>query len=1018
MQQPWKSAPTVERHEDVFLARYARLRAWALQLTGNDRERAEDMVHDAYIQFTFTRPDLNAISNLDGYLYTMLRNLHLSQMRRFARLRHTPLQAVDYDSAEIGLRSADPSERIHLKDELWRVCNYGCARKDTSKAGSVLILRFFHGYYPGEIARVFRSTRASVEERLRVARGEAKQYLKDPKSLRFLRESTGQTSSPPKSAVTQTTDGLLVEIRRAIFDSRLGACLTYERLEKLYADDTASIIDHATLGHIVSCPKCLDGVNNILNMPLLSERFPTDTLGTDTRSKGGGGGGRGGDDEGGAGGGPASEGETQRCRKRAREVFEHRPSQLCISVNGYQIAAQKVGSELTEQTLSINVAEKLRFVEIFSEQDIRLLLVCVGESPKDEAYQRSTRIRLSDDRTLEATLSFSKSWPTLQVIYSDPLMGSESTALSNAPAEAGALPRLAPAEPSRTEEGDRHQRPERQGQLSAPARLWRSLINPGFWARPGTITAVVALISIGVFLFTRGRVPTADAADILRRSTLAEVTVAAKTEIVLHRTINLEERRPNGGELLARRRIEVWQSAAHGVRLRRVYDQQNKLLAGEWTKNDGTSTVYSRGTEPQSRTAPDVAAGAILETGELWRLEPSARNFNALVGRADAVAVEERASTYNLNYSAGVMGGAPSLVRATLTLNKSDLHATEQTLVVRQHGDEREYKFTETGVEQKAVETVSPSLFQPEPELTGRPGSEGGVGKKSGTADDYHRSGLPGTPPAGRVASPELEIEVTYLLNQIKANLGEQVAMTRTAGGAIRVEALVETERRKEEILRALGPILSNPAVDVEVSTVAEAVKRQQPGQSKPRDATVVREVEVANNRIPADPELRAYFSSRLVGEAVDEEIGRYANRVMNRSRQALLRASALKSLVGRFSPTAVRGLAAESQAKWRNMVREHALAYRREVAALKQELRAVFGGSGGDAGWAGGEANPGEAAGRLLRLSSANDEIVRSAFTISADVRTAAGIKSVQFWRTLAEAENLADAIQRAYQN
>ena len=44
------------------------------------------MVHDAYIQFTFTQPDLKAIGNLNGYLYTMLRNLHLSQVRRLERL--------------------------------------------------------------------------------------------------------------------------------------------------------------------------------------------------------------------------------------------------------------------------------------------------------------------------------------------------------------------------------------------------------------------------------------------------------------------------------------------------------------------------------------------------------------------------------------------------------------------------------------------------------------------------------------------------------------------------------------------------------------------------------------------------------------------------------------------------------------------------------------------------------------------------------------------------------------------
>jgi DNA-directed RNA polymerase specialized sigma24 family protein len=73
-------------HEGIFLAHYSRLRAWALALTNRDHERSEDLVHDAYIQFTFTQPDLKAIGNLNGYLHTMLRNLHLSQVRRLERL--------------------------------------------------------------------------------------------------------------------------------------------------------------------------------------------------------------------------------------------------------------------------------------------------------------------------------------------------------------------------------------------------------------------------------------------------------------------------------------------------------------------------------------------------------------------------------------------------------------------------------------------------------------------------------------------------------------------------------------------------------------------------------------------------------------------------------------------------------------------------------------------------------------------------------------------------------------------
>src|SRR5260370_12108433 len=159
-------------HEDLFIQRYEWLLNWALRLTGNDRGRAEDLLHDAFIQFTFTRPDLDSIQNLEGYLYGMLRYLHLSQVRRAARSPLRQLSVVDYDSAEIGLRINDPRDQIQVQDELRSVCHYACTRKQTSKAGSVLILRFFHGYYPSEIAKVLCATHTAVAKRLQLARAE------------------------------------------------------------------------------------------------------------------------------------------------------------------------------------------------------------------------------------------------------------------------------------------------------------------------------------------------------------------------------------------------------------------------------------------------------------------------------------------------------------------------------------------------------------------------------------------------------------------------------------------------------------------------------------------------------------------------------------------------------------------------------------------------------------------------------------------------------------------------------
>src|SRR5882724_114107 len=120
----WKSASNPSNHEDLFVERYERLLAWALQLTSGDRALAEDLVHNAFIQFTLICQKLDSIHNLDSYLYGILRVLHLSQMRRAARSRLQQLSIVDYDSAETGLRIVGPREQIEVQDELRRICQY------------------------------------------------------------------------------------------------------------------------------------------------------------------------------------------------------------------------------------------------------------------------------------------------------------------------------------------------------------------------------------------------------------------------------------------------------------------------------------------------------------------------------------------------------------------------------------------------------------------------------------------------------------------------------------------------------------------------------------------------------------------------------------------------------------------------------------------------------------------------------------------------------------------------------
>lgn len=981
-------------HEEVFLARYGPLRAWALRLTGGDAARAEDLVHDAFVQFTFARPDLARVQSLDGYLYQMLRNLNISQLRRANRRRGDEPAVFEYDSAEFVLRAADPRDLIRVQDDLRQVCHYACVRKESSKAGSVLILRFMHGYYPVEIARLTGSTREAVEERLRLARNEARQYLKDPESLRFINKERGVRAAP--TGYVQTPEELLRDLRGRVFDSRRGACPVGESLSKIY--EAKGGPDCATLAHLVSCPRCIDEANDLHGLPLLSERFPVDSLGAEPRRKGGGDDGSddGGSDDGEGGGGSATAEEALRCKKRARDVFEHRPRELCVSVNGRPVGAQKIGSIVNEQKLNVGAGEEVSFVEVFSEQDVRLLYLDPSVWAAEADGGCVVSVGLSDRRTLEARLSYVDSAPTVRVVYRDPLMAFEPEA-------------------AREDEG---RGDEARGSLLSPfiaagrglLKFLGRLFNPFVSLRPGAVAAGLALVVVAALLFTKMYVPNVSAAELLRRAAAAEESNATAAGQVQHRTVFVEEARAGGRGAVTRRRVETWQGGASGIRLRRLYDEQGRLVAGEWTRSDGTSTLYRKGTAPSE--SGTVAAAELLAAGEVWRIEPSAASFKALAASEEGLRVDEKLGAY-------VVGREPSsegegLRGATLWLNKSDLHAFRMTLVVGRGGESVEYRLIEGGLERKRAEEVPPAVYQLEPELTGAGGAERAArdgAKSQGEETTQHASVVTKQP---SVASAELEVEVAYLLNRIKANLGEQVSMGRTTGGALRVEALVESEGRKEAILNALGPVLHNPAVVVEVSTVAEALaRRERPGGE---DRLTEREVVVGAGRIPADAELRAHFAARLSdGERVDAAIKQFAARAMSHSRQALLHASALRQMVGRFTPDEARALDADARAKWVSMVREHASAYRREVAALRAQLAPVFGAQGGGGEGAG---SPGQAAERLLQLSYAHDGAVRSAFTISEGGGTAGAIKSQQFWRQLSASERLAAEIEQAYEH
>jgi len=1023
-----------EQRERLFTERYGDLFAFAMHLTGQRRDVAEDLVQDAFVQFVLGRTRLEEIENINGYLKNMLRYMNISRINRSAQLLHdeTALSIADYDSCRLGWTAIEPPRRMQASEELHQICTYACSRKESSKAGSVLILRFFHDFLPTEIARILNSSRHCVDEWQRLARREAKLFMNKPGRLRFV---NGKAPSDRRQLRYLRPDrDLMFDLRQMIFNSRSGECLAQPELAEAYRENQADPLTTAKLAHIVSCRGCLDAVNGLLGMPLLDQRYQVSAHEPKDPPHDGSGGGASG---GGSGDLP------KRFEHHLRETREHKPQELRIAVNGFLVSSLKVSSYVNELNLNLMPDDPIEFVEISSEQGVQLLFFSID--PHGLGGEEWAWIELSEGRSLEA--HFQNNYgPRLHLVYKDPLPVEDSVnaEIRNPNALSSPLILIPGADENpkvAAQRGTRHHRDwttqlfrnaRRALERRFPAQESESATGdlPGllqvtpfvtllsrterrhFWQQPGLLAILVSAAVVAAFLVFRGNLsPALTATAVLERARAAERIVHQSPGNVSHRFIRIEERHGANGTLVAERKIEIWENRAAGNRAQRLYDSSNQLIAGAWQKPDGSRTVYHHGSKPRSQPALARPEYLLLNLEDVWQLEPLAQTFTVLIGETAFASARETSTTYVLTYESVRAIGASRLLKATLVLRKSDFHSVEQSLLIERGGAIREYRFIEADFELLPLSAAAPAVFEVEPELTGGAGNIGRPGDWA--IRDLTSSRVPPSPStsAPPPASAELEVDVAYLLNLAKADRNEQVALTRSAGGSLRVEGVVESAERRDEFLRVLAPVSNNPAVKIEIRTIVEAsrsvVVNPTPVGSDLSETTA--------DTIAADQELRAYFGTKAQGGPVDESIRSYSSQMVNRAYRALFHGVELKRLMDRFSKVDMRTVAPDARAKWLKMLHEHARAFERETAMLRQKLQPVFfAGSTIQVAEVNTIQNDGElahAVERLHQLALANNQTIRSALTITKD-SSAVAIKSAAFWQSMQKAEQLAARI------
>ena len=239
------------------------------------------------------------------------------------------------------------------------------------------------------------------------------------------------------------------------------------------------------------------------------------------------------------------------------------------------------------------------------------------------------------------------------------------------------------------------------------------------------------------------------------------------------------------------------------------------------------------------------------------------------------------------------------IAQATLVVRATDWLPSELRLDVAAEGGHRVYELTQTISEVVSLAQINPAIFMDQPTAAPSPNaSPKDIAKK----ETQPTPGLASNPqplnPAP-AATADLEVEALRLLNQAGADLGEQISVKRTSEGLLEITGIVETDKRKSEIVSALAPLVSNPSVHIDIQTVTEAVARQTSNKPTPLPST--RAVEITSNAFPAEADLRAYFSGK--GKDTDEAIRQYAARMVSLSGRAMDHLWAMKRLLNEFSP-------------------------------------------------------------------------------------------------------------------
>jgi Putative zinc-finger len=428
------------------------------------------------------------------------------------------------------------------------------------------------------------------------------------------------------------------------------------------------------------------------------------------------------------------------------------------------------------------------------------------------------------------------------------------------------------------------------------ARL-AAIPRPLVWTAAGL---TVALAAVALFTWL-DRVPVVTASELLQKASEAQAReLRARVEPVIYQKLQVKRGR----------RTATWELWCDTVNAR--FRQSVKSTKGRAAGQADEAALLTELTDVLRANRMDPQRPLSPASFQAWRQSLTAKREE--VSRLQTGDGE----MLRLRVLPIAEPSAGQLTEASLVVRAQDWHPMAQTLKVRGEDEIRDYELSETAYE--VVPLAALTVFaEPTPSSATSPGRIPVAG-----------SPTPSVRPLPTAAELQnAEIAALYVLHQLKADLGEQLEVSRKSSERIVVRGQVETLERKRELIAAIKDI---PWVEARIQTFDEGAGH--PARVKAPATTET----ISEPSLSAEPaavmnhfeeRLANYFAERAGPTqknraAINRQITQLANSVFAESSAALTNGWALRRLAERFNESLDEQVGAAAAERLREVISDH----------------------------------------------------------------------------------------------